>query len=309
MIKQGVILAAGSGTRMLPLSDFYPKVLLPICNKPLMRYQIDVMKKAGILDITIVIGKLGSQIKNFFGNGRRFGVKISWVVDKNPQGIASSLMRAKSVIYGPFALFLGDIFVYDADIKSAIALMVRTQADGIIIGRVESKKELVARNFSITTNRKGRVLRLIEKPKRPPNLFKGNGLYLFSGKIFEAIAKTGKSNLRNEVEITDSIQTLIDSGGKVYAKRWQNWDFNLSSPRDLLDCNLKMLKEKGFHNLIGKNAKINPGAKIQRSVIGDRAAVIKPIFLDQCLVFADTTVRKLKGAKNTIFAGRTNLVL
>lgn len=303
-VEQGVILAAGSGSRIFPLSQNYPKPLLPVLNKPVIEYQIEVMRKAGIGDITIVVGGLGILIKKFLGNGSKFGVKIAYIVDRNPQGIASSLMKVKNIILGrPFVLFLGDIFVYDADIKSAITLMGQVKADGIIIGRVESDPELVARNFSISTDRNGRVLRVIEKPKRPTNLFKGNGFYIFSAKIFEAIAKTSKSNLRNEVEITDSIQTLIDLGGRVYAQKWKNWDVNLSYPEDLLNCNLRMLKEQKLDNLIGEGVNINKSAQIISSVIGDRAIVDDPLVLEECLVFAGTKVKsRARQTRRLIFA-------
>lgn len=293
-VKQGVILAAGRGSRIFPLSKNSPKPLLPVLNKPVIEYQIDVMRKAGIWDITIVVGALGILIKKFFGNGSKFGVKISYIVDNNPQGIASSLMRVKGKITGPFALFLGDIFVKDADINSSVLVMVKLKADGVIIGKNESDPEAIRRNFSVITAAGGQILKVIEKPQKPPSKFKGYGLYLFSPAIFKAIAGTPRSSLRNEYEITDSIQTLIDSGGRVFAKKLSNWDFNLSYPEDLLMCNLKMLKEKKLKSLVGRGVHINRGARIISSVVGDRAIVDDAVVLEECLVLADTRVSKHK---------------
>lgn len=289
-VRQGVILAAGKGSRIFPLSKSYPKPLLPVLNKPVMQYQLEIMREAGIDEITIVIGSLGSQIKMYFGDGSKFKVKISYVFDRNPCGIASSLMKARNKISGPFALFLGDIFVAGANITPAVRRMEATSADGIIIGKVETDIEAVRRNFSITTNTRGRVLKVIEKPKNPASLFKGYGFYLFSPAIFEAISKTGRSTLRNEYEITDSIQTLIDLDGRVYSEEWKNWDFNLSFPKDLLDCNLKMLKENKLDYLIGHEAEISRGSRIVASVVGDRSQIKNRIDMVQCLVLPDTTI-------------------
>lgn len=288
-VKQGVILAAGHGSRIFPLSVDYPKPLLPVLNKPVIQYQIEVMRDAGIVDIIIVIGILGSKIKTYFKNGSSFGVRISYVVDNNPQGIASSLMKAKAKISGPFALFLGDIFVVRADIKSAVDLFVRRGAEGVIIGKREIDPEAVSHNFSVIIGDHGQVIKVIEKPKKPPSLFKGYGLYLFSAAIFEAISRTPRSTLRNEYEITDSIQTLIDIGGKVYSQEWDNWDFNLSYPRDLLDCNLKMLKENKIDFLIGRDVQIGKNTRIVSSIVGDRA-VLDNVWIEECLVFPEVEV-------------------
>lgn len=296
MVKQGVILAAGRGSRIFPLSVHYPKPLLPVLNKPVLEYQIEVMRAAGIDDIVIVIGTLGSDIKTYLANGSKLGVSISYVVDDNPQGIASSLAKTRDKIFGPFALFLGDIFVANADISSAVLLFARRGAEGLVIGKRETDEEAVRRNFSVVSDRSGRVIRVIEKPKKPPSLFKGYGLYLFSPAIFEAIAKTGKSSLRNEYEITDSIQTLIDMGGKVYAEEWDNWDFNLSYPADLLNCNLKLLKENKLDFLIGRDVQVGKDTRIISSVIGDRAR-LDNIWIEDCLVLPEV---ELSGAKTAV---------
>lgn len=306
---KGVILAAGRGSRAFPLTSVYPKPLLPILNKPIIEYQIEAMKAAGIVDIYIVIGYLGAKIRNYFGNGGKFGVKIRYVVDSKPEGIASSLLKVKSLIFEPFVVFLGDIFAEKLDLTSAIFRFNKRKAEGVIIARKEKTAEPVRRNFEVVVSGDLAVLKVIEKPKKPKNLIKGCGIYVFSPAIFSAIEHTGKTPLRGEYEITDSIQTLINEVGKVYCQLWDTWNFNLSYPRDLLDCNLRFLKAKGLKNLIGKNTKINRGSKIQGSVIGDRVKVINPISLEQCLIFANTTVFEMGSFRNTIFADKTTVAL
>lgn len=254
------------------------------------------MRAAGIEDIVIVIGTLGAAIKKYLANGSKLGVSISYVVDDNPQGIASSLAKTREKILGPFALFLGDIFVANADINSAVLLFMRRGAEGLVIGKRETDPEAVRRNFSVVSDRFGRVTKVVEKPKKPQSLFKGYGLYLFSPAIFEAIAKTPRSALRNEYEITDSIQTLINMGGKVYAQEWNNWDYNLSYPADLLNCNLKLLKENKLDFLIGRNVQVGKDTKIVSSVVGDRA-VLDNVWIEDCLVLPEV---ELSGAKTAV---------
>lgn len=302
-ISQGVILAAGGGSRIFPLSFNFPKTLLPVLNRPVMQYQIEAMREAGIDQVVVVIGKTGAAIREFFGSGQNWGVKLQYIVDNKVQGIASSLMCAKPAVGGPFVLFLGDIFLPRMDMRGAMERLVKNRWDGVIIAR-RDETAAVARNFAIVCDKNKRVLKVIEKPKRVQSLVKGYGLYVFGKSIFEAIAQTPRSALRGEYEITDAIQTLIDGGGKVFCELWDLWDFNLTYPSDLLSCNLKMLRARRLRNLIGNGTKIGTQVKIVSSVIGDRAIVEKSMTITECLVFADTKVEKVENPSRTIFANK-----
>lgn len=291
MINQGVILTAGKGSRILPLSLEYPKPLLPVCNKPIMQYQIETMRDAGIKEIVVVIGYLGQKIRDYFGNGHKLGVKLSYVFDKKPHGIGSSLLEARNTVDSPFALFLGDIFMSKIKLNSCIKKLVQYQADGVVVAIEEESLEAVKKDFAIVTSRDGKILKVVEKPTSPPNTLKGIGVYLFTPTIFQAISKTPASELRGEVELTDSIQTLINTGGRVFCDKQELWEINLSYPRDLLECNLRMLKEKKLNYLIGKGAKIGIQTQIVSSVIGERAVIKDFIIMNECLVFPDVNVK------------------
>src|SRR5579884_43697 len=250
-VRQGVILAAGRGSRISPLSLRYPKPLLPVCNKPVMQYQIEAMRTAGISEVVIVIGHLGGEIMSYFGDGGVLGVKIRYVEDLDPQGIAASLAKAEPSVGSPFVLFLGDIFVGLDDLAPAMARLVDRGALGGIVVKREDTPEPVKRNFAVLTTPDGRVWRVIEKPKDPPSLLKGCGVYLFTPAIFDAIRRTPRSALRGEYELTDAIQQLIEGGGAVYSEELARWDVNLTYPGDLLDCNLRMLRERRLECLVG----------------------------------------------------------
>ena len=301
-IRQGVILAAGRGARISPLSVSWPKPLLPVCNKPVMQYQIEAMKSAGIHEVLIVLGHLGDKIRDFFAKGRKFGVRINYIYDDDPQGIASSLLKTEGKIRGPFVLFLGDIFMKDVDLEGAIDKFSAKKADSVIIARYEKNFDEVRRNFAVVIDKEGRVLKVVEKPQKPVSFIKGYGLYLFNKSIFSAIAKTKRSKLRNEYEITDAVQKLIDGGGKVYCETWSLWDVNLSYPEDLLRCNLRLLNELNLKSLIGKSAQVN-GARLISSIVGDRAKILDPLTLEKCLILPDTNVSGFSGhIRGHIFA-------
>jgi len=127
---QGAILAAGSGSRMMGISEYYPKPLLPICNKPLIQYQIEMMKSLGILDIIILIGHQGYQITRAFGDGSAFGVQLRYVEQTRRLGIAHAVGSLEPHIHKPFLLFLGDIFFVQAELNTMFVLFEEQQGGG-----------------------------------------------------------------------------------------------------------------------------------------------------------------------------------
>lgn len=300
-VRQGVILAAGRGTRLRPFSLDCPKPLQPICNKPIMQYQMEAMREAGIRDIAIVIGTQGQQISNRFGDGSTLGLHLTYIEDPAPAGIAASLACAETWVRGPFAVFLGDIFLALDDLGPALAPLA-AGAGGIIIVRPDTPAA-VRRNFAVLTDPDGRVNRVIEKPATPPTTLKGCGVYAFDGTVFDAIRRTPRSTLRNEYEITDALQVLIDMGRPVYAAAIVRWDVNVTFPEDLLACNLRLLREQQHASLVGIGAHVGPNVHLQTSIIGDRAVVDAPVLLDECLVLPDTQVRDFAGSiRRHIFA-------
>jgi dTDP-glucose pyrophosphorylase len=299
-IEQGVILAAGRGSRMMPLSLQQPKPLLPVCNKPVMQYQLEAMRDAGVTEVIIVIGHLGDSIREYFGDGGQLGLKLRYVVDPEPQGIASSLARVEGAMRGPFALFLGDIFVALDDLGPAMRRMLERGAVGSVVVKREDDPEPVRRNFAVLCGADDRVTRVIEKPQDPPSLLKGVGIYLFTPDIFEAIRRTPRSALRGEYELTDAIQTLIDAGGPVYADALARWDINVTFPRDLITCSLRTLREQGIDSLFGEGARVGPEARVQQSVLGAGVMVDGPVHLRRSIILPGTRISPATGAPRLI---------
>ena len=281
----GAIIAAGKGTRIKPLSFKSSKSLLSVCNKPIIENQIDIMKNIGIKNIFIVVGYLKEGIMNHLKDGRDFGVNITYVEQKNPKGIAHAVAQLEGHIKNPFLAFLGDIILKCRNLSNAVRLLEEKKADAVLITKKEVNKELIKKNFSVTLNKKGRVIRVIEKPHFPQNNLKGCGVYLFTPAIFDAIRRTPISQIRNEYELTDSIQIFIDDMHPVYSLNDVEWDLNINTAEDLLYCNLKMLKDLNKNKIVGKNVKIHPKAKLINSILCDNAVVKNPIkIINSCIL-------------------------
>jgi len=286
----GVILAAGKGTRMAPFSQRFPKPLLPVCNRPILEYQIEYMKKAGIRDIILVIGHLGYAIARHFGDGEGFGVNIRYVEQEETLGIAHAVGRLEPYISSPFLLFLGDIFFITNDLSVMIDVMRKDKASAVLAVKKEENPEAIKRNFAVLLNEDGTVKRVIEKPRYVTNSIKGCGLYLFDLHVFDAIRRTPRTAMRDEYEITDAIQILVDDGFPVVTSEIVQQDMNVSYPHDLLLCSLEELKHLNRPYLVGKDCQLHPEVRLERAVLGNGVRVSTPITITDSIVFSDTVV-------------------
>jgi dTDP-glucose pyrophosphorylase len=297
---QGVILAAGRGSRMAPFSDSYPKPILPICNRPLIERQIETMKELGIREITVLIGHKGFQISRLLGDGSRLGVSIRYVEQTSALGIAHAVGRLETFSQKPFLLFLGDIFFAPDDMDRMFDLF-REQGGGAVLGaKVEDDPLAIQSNFSIAVSPEGFATRVIEKPRHTTNRLKGVGVYLFDLTVFDAIRRTPRTAMRDEYEITDSIQVMIQDGHPVRPCTCIQQDINLTSPADLLRCNLMMASVLPAEGRIGLDTSVHHQAQVRNSVIGNHVTVRNPIPITDSLIFDDTDVDSISGFHNFI---------
>jgi NDP-sugar pyrophosphorylase family protein len=301
----GVILAAGKGTRMAPFSQRFPKPLLPICNRPILEYQIEYMKRAGIREIIMVIGHLGYAIARHFGDGDSVGVKIRYVEQEETLGIAHAMGRLEPYITSPFLLFLGDIFFITEDLSVMIDLLLEKKASAVLAVKEEEDPEAIKRNFAVLLNEDGYVKRVIEKPRYVTNPLKGCGLYLFDLHIFDAIRRTPRTAMRDEYEITDAIQILVDDGFPVVVSNIVHKDMNVSFPHDLLLCSLEELKHRGKESLVGQGCSLHSEVHLEQTVLGDRVRVETPIRIKECMVFSDTVIKMKEDLERCIVTPET----
>ncbi|MDH4225183.1 MAG: sugar phosphate nucleotidyltransferase [Deltaproteobacteria bacterium] len=288
---QGVILAAGKGSRIRPFSENSPKPLLPILNRPIMEYQIRTMVEAGITDIMVVIGHLGVEIARVIGDGTRFGARITYVDQPSLLGIAHALGQLERHITRPFLLFLGDIFFLPTDMSPLMGALKDQKADAVLATKIEASHDAIKRNYAVICHEgTNRVKRVVEKPRYIENNLKGCGLYLFTLPVFDAIRRTPRTAIRDEYEITDSIQMFIDDGYHVTHLPLVEEDLNLTFASDLHEINLYELKRQGLPFLLGENIRLPPGTEVDNSVVGDNVVFHHPIRVQDSVIFAGSVI-------------------
>lgn len=285
----GVILAAGRGTRMSPLTRGCPKPLLPVCNRPLLQYQVEAMRDAGISRIFVVVGWLGEMVERTLPDIP--GVTIEYVRQEAQLGIAHSVLQIESLIEGPFLLLLGDIFIIPPTYQVMLDMFRAREAGAVLAARFEDNPEMIRRNFTITQGADGQVERVIEKPRQVINRLKGCGVYLFDASVFDAVRRTPRTALRDEYEITDAIQIFIDDGNSVFVWTGIGWDMNLTHPRDLLICNLMQLRQDGRDKVVGEGTRISAGTRIEEAVIGDGVVIEGDPTIRRSLILPGAHVR------------------
>ena len=235
---KAIILAAGEGKRMRPLTSSRPKVMLPLANKPIMEHLLVEASKAGITEFMLVVGYHDEQVRDYFGNGKKWGVTISYLTQRKQLGTADAVKMAEDYISGNFLLLNGDVIVSSRDIKKM------TEAKSTTIGLIEVED---IRDLGVVALSQDNVVRIYEKTEKPSSHMANAGVYLFSPDIFDAISQTPKS-ARGEYEITDSLQLMIDRGQPIGWQQIGYW-LNLSYPWDLIPANESRLAGIKAENL------------------------------------------------------------
>ncbi len=202
---KAVILAAGEGSRMRPLTYTRPKVMLPIANKPILEHLLVEVVGAGIREFVLIVGYHDEQVRDYFGSGEKWGVKIDYLTQRQRLGTADAIKRLEGVVSGNFLVLNGDVIASKEDILSLVDQKNNT------IGVIEVED---ATALGVVEVSDGRVTGIYEKMTSPPSNLANAGMYVFTPEIFDAIARTQKSP-RGEYEITESLQLIIDGGQTV----------------------------------------------------------------------------------------------
>jgi dTDP-glucose pyrophosphorylase len=296
----GAILAAGKGSRLQPLSEAYPKPLLPICNEPIVGYQLKYMRQLGISDVFVVVGVLREAFERQLGDGSKYGVKLHYLTQETQLGIAHAVMQMEGHIPSSFILFLGDIFIISDTLDDMVKQWRKRGAHAVLAVKPDTPAN-IRRNFAVVLNDEGRVTRVIEKPRHPVNDLKGCGIYLFDISIFDAIRRTPRTAMRDEYEVTESIQIYIDDGHPVYVSHALEDDINITFPEDLIDCCIREMKHRGVDRVIGEDVFLRGNPEIKWSVIGDNAVIDGDGPIEECVVFPGTRVKHEGHIKRMIF--------
>ena len=230
-IRLGVLPAAGAGVRAYPRTVHVPKVMLEIAGKPLLQRNLEILRdRFGIRDIIVIVGHLGDQIRDHFGDGDGFDVRVRYVDVGDPKlGLANGLAQARDLLTEPFAAILGDELYLDSNHDKLLPIDGPWEAACAVL-RTENP-QLIRKNYSVTLD--GDLIRdLEEKPTdvTEPNL--GCGTYLFRPSIFEAIERTPPNAKSGRIELTDALLTLVKEGEPVRALQLEGDYFNINSVED-----------------------------------------------------------------------------
>jgi len=296
----GVILSAGKGSRIDPFNTHFPKPMLPILNRPIIEHQLDQMKAVGIREVIVVVGHLKEHIINHLGDGSRFGVAVRYVEQRSTLGIAHAVMQLEPHIDRHFLLYLGDILYVPRDLASMIQIASRFDAAVVLAAKHEPDRAAISKNFLIDTDIRGRVTRVVEKPRYLINDLKGCGIYYFAPDFFDAVRQTPRTALRDEYEITTAIQISIDMGHPVHVAPVVEWDLNITFPVDILVGNQYWREREGLDNVVDETAEIHGDARLRRTVIGPNVRIIHPIALDNVVVLPNTVVDANRDLTNAV---------
>jgi glucose-1-phosphate thymidylyltransferase len=273
---KGLILSGGRGTRLRPITFTSAKQLVPVANKPILFYGIEALAASGISEIGIVVGDTKQEIRDAVGDGRRFGVSVTYIEQEAPLGLAHAVLVSEPFLGGePFCMYLGDNLI-----RERLAPLVTRFRDEkpncqILLASVPDPTQ-----FGVAVLKDGQVVRLVEKPKQPPSNLGLVGVYMFDATVFKAV-KAIKPSARGELEITDAIQWLIDQGYVVRPHVIEGWWKDTGKLEDMLEANRLILEtfERRLDGDIDADSRVEgkvvveAGAVVERSVIRGPAII------------------------------------
>ena len=269
---KGIILHGGAGTRLRPLTFSGPKQLIPVANKPVSQYVLEDLVSSGIRDIAIVLGETYPElVRAHYGNGSKFGCRITYIYQGKPLGIAHAVGLCKEFVGDePFVVYLGDNLL-QYGIKQYLEEFLSRDYDAfILLKEVDDPTRFGVAEF----DEKGRLVRLVEKPKVPPSNYALVGVYFLRPVIFNMIKKL-KPSWRGEYEITDALQMLLDCGYKVGYAVVEGWWLDTGKKDDILYANALILDERIERDVRGTvvssrvegRVTIEEGTRIENSVV------------------------------------------
>lgn len=235
---KGLVLSGGKGTRLRPLTYTGAKQLVPVANKPVLFYALEDLVEAGVTDIGIIISpETGEQVKQETGDGSHFGARFTYIMQPQPLGIAHGIKIAQDFLGGdPFILFLGDNFVRGGIVPQVNAFRAQAMDAQIILYEMQDPSSMGV----AVLDDDGHVQRVVEKPKQFISPYAVIGIYMFGPSVFEAVNNI-KPSARGELEITDTIQYLVDHGLNVRAHKLTDAWVDTGRIGDMLEANRLVL--------------------------------------------------------------------
>ena len=332
---KGIILHGGHGTRLRPLTHTGPKQLLPIANKPMSQYCVETLIQAGILEIAFIIGGIGSEkVKEYYGNGEKFGAKFSYVYQDYPKGIAHAISLCEDFINDEkFIVFLGDNII-NRKINDYVSNFQKSNAEAsILLCEVDNPSQ-----FGVAEINNNKIVKIIEKPKNPSSNLAVTGIYFLTPYIFEIIKKL-KPSWRNELEIADALQILVEEGEEIIYGMITDFWKDTGTPDDIIEANRIILENmpESFQGvkeenvvikgkiIVGEGTIIKNGVKILgpaiigknciiegNTTIGGNTSIGKNAHLDDCnisdsIIMSNCTIKGKLNIQNSIIASNSKI--
>ena len=332
---KGIILHGGHGTRLRPLTHTGPKQLLPIANKPMSEYCVETLVGAGIKEIAFIIGGIGSKkVKEYYGNGEKFGVKFTYIQQDSPRGIAHAISLCENFIHNEkFVVFLGDNII-QRKINQYVLDFEKSNASAfLLLCEVNNPSQ-----FGIAEIENNKIIKITEKPKNPPTNLAVTGIYFLTPYIFEVIKKL-KPSWRNELEIADALQILVEEGEEIIYGMITDFWKDTGTPDDIIEANRIILENmpESFQGvkeenvvikgkiIVGEGTIIKNGVKILgpaiigknciiegNTTIGGNTSIGKNAHLDDCnisdsIIMSNCTIKGKLNIQNSIIASNSKI--
>jgi len=299
---KALITSGGRGTRLRPITHTQNKHLIPIANKPILYYAIEAAVGAGIQEIGIIYSADSMEVPNYVGDGSKWGVKISYIPQESPGGLAQCIALAEDFVgRDKFVFYLGDNMIVGG-IKRFIDEFEKSGCNCfLVLAKVKDPER-----FGVPEIKDGRIVRIEEKPKHPKSQYAVAGIYLYDHHIFEA-TKNLKPSWRGELEISDAHQYLIDKGYKIGYTEITGWWKDTGKPSDLLEANRLVLdnitpRNGGIVDLqsdVAGKVVIEDGARIVNSKIRGPAIIGKDCFIENSYIGPFTSIGDRTQVRNS----------
>jgi len=273
---KGLILSGGKGTRLRPITHTSAKQLVPVANKPVLFYGIEAMAAAGIFEVGIIVApETGDEIREAVGDGSAFGVAITYVDQAEPLGLAHALLTAEGFLgEEPFVMYLGDNLLRHGIVRLVDTFRADKPDALILLTPVPDPQ-----NYGVAELSDGRVSRLVEKPPEPATDLALVGVYMFTAAVFAA-ARSIEPSGRGELEITDAIQAMVDSGARVDPHIVHGWWKDTGQVADMLEANRLILDEieeridgEVIDSQVEGRVVIEAGARLERATVRGPAVI------------------------------------
>ena len=286
---KGIILHGGHGTRLRPLTHTGPKQLLPIANKPMSEYCVESLIDAGITEIAIIIGGIGAnKVKEYYGNGEKFNVQITYIQQDEPRGIAHAINLCRNFIGNEkFLVFLGDNIIQKS-IKDFVTEFQNSDAEAsILLCEVDNPTQ-----FGIADIKNEQIIKILEKPENPPTNLAVTGIYLLTPKIFEIIDNL-KPSWRNELEITDALDMLLQQKFKIIYHMITDYWKDTGTPNDILNANGTILENMIPYFLGSEDGKNDVSGNIMvgnNTIIKNNCTITGPVIIGKNCILDGVTI-------------------